>query len=55
MRPRQLNWTLPGPEVDDLIALGKAMVLQSPHYKDIVAALDGTVPDPSVEQIFARF
>ena len=50
------SWTLPQPQVDDLIALGKAMVLQSPGYGKVVAALGGTVPppQPSVEQICAR-
>jgi hypothetical protein len=50
------SWTLPGDQVDDLIALGKAMVLQSPRYKEIVTALGGTVPapQPTVEQICAR-
>jgi NTE family protein len=47
------SWTLPGAEVSELIALGRAMVLQSPDYKAIVAALGGTVPaaTPSVEEI----
>jgi hypothetical protein len=50
------SWTLPSDEVDDLIALGKAMVLQSPRYREIVTALGGTVPAPqlTVEQICAR-
>jgi NTE family protein len=50
------SWTLPARQVDELIALGKAMVLQSPRYNAIVTALGGTVPaaDPSVEQICAR-
>jgi NTE family protein len=49
------SWTLSTTEVDDLIALGKAMVLQSPDYRELVAALGGSVPaaDPSVEQICA--
>ena len=38
------SWTLPAREVDDLIALGKAMVLQSPAYQDLVAALGGAAP-----------
>ena len=47
------SWTLPRAQVDELIDLGKAMVLQSPSYKEIVTALGGTVPaaQPSVEQI----
>ncbi len=51
------SWTLPREDVDDLIALGKAMVLQSPRYKDIVTALGGTVPppQPSVEQVCAHY
>jgi NTE family protein len=50
------SWTLPPRQVDDLIALGKAMVLQSPSYKTMVTALGGTVPpaQPTVEQICAR-
>jgi NTE family protein len=47
------SWTLPRDQVRELIALGKAMVLQSPDYKVIVTALGGSVPpaNPSVEQI----
>ncbi len=41
------SWTLPVRDVDELIALGRAMVLQSPDYARIVAALGGTVPAPS--------
>ena len=50
------NWTLPPDQVNDLIALGKAMVLQSPSYETMVAALGGTVPPPqrTVEQICAH-
>ena len=50
------SWTLPPEQVDELIALGKAMVLQSPSYKAMVTALGGTVPaaQPTVEQICAR-
>ena len=50
------SWTLPPRQVDDLIALGKAMVLQSPRYKELVAALGGTAPaaQPTVEQICAQ-
>ena len=51
------SWTLPRAEVDELIVLGKAMVLQSPDYKAIVTALGGRVPkaSPSVEQICAPY
>jgi NTE family protein len=47
------SWTLSHQEVEDLIALGEAMVLQSPRYRQFVAALHATVPTPprSVEQI----
>ena len=47
------SWTLPRDQVRELIALGKAMVLQSPDYKAMVTALGGSVPpaNPSVEQI----
>jgi NTE family protein len=50
------SWTLPRDQVEDLIALGRAMVLQSPRYKEIVTKLGGTVPpaQPTVEQICAR-
>jgi hypothetical protein len=46
-------WTLSRAGVNDLIALGRAMVLQSPAYRDFVTALGGTVPalGRSVEQI----
>jgi NTE family protein len=49
------SWTLAQQDVADLIALGQAMVLQSPHYREFVAAVGGTVPAPprSVEQICA--
>ncbi|HEX7008125.1 MAG TPA: patatin-like phospholipase family protein, partial [Alphaproteobacteria bacterium] len=49
------SWSLPAAEVDALIALGRAMVLQSPRYQAMVAALGGTVPPahPSVEEICA--
>lgn len=49
------SWTLPLAQVDQLIALGKAMVLQSPGYRAYVGALGGSVPppQPSVEQICA--
>jgi hypothetical protein len=47
------SWTLPRDQVRELIALGKAMVLQSPDYKAMVTALGGTVPpaSPTVEEI----
>ena len=47
------SWALPRQQVEDLIALGEAMVLQSPRYRQFVAALHATVPTPprSVEQI----
>jgi NTE family protein len=50
------SWTLQRQDVDDLIALGTAMVLQSSHYQRFVAAVGGTVPAPkrSVEQICAQ-
>lgn len=50
-------WTLSRADVDDLIALGRAMVLQSPAYRDFVTALGGTVPavGRSVEQICAAY
>jgi hypothetical protein len=49
------SWTLAQQDVADLIALGQAMVLQSPHYREFVAAAGGSVPAPprSVEQICA--
>lgn len=40
------SWTLPARQVDDLIALGKAMVLQSPAYGELVAALGAAAPEP---------
>jgi NTE family protein len=50
------SWTLPTQQVDDLIALGKAMVLQSPKYQEIVASLGGKAPppEPTVKQICER-
>jgi NTE family protein len=47
------SWALPTEEVNDLIALGRAMVLQSPRYADMVNALKGTMPNavPSVVEI----
>jgi len=50
------SWTLERADVDDLIDLGEAMVLQSPRYADFVRALEGLVPTPrmSVAQICAR-
>ena len=49
------SWALPRQQVEDLIALGEAMVLQSPRYRQFVAALHATVPTTprSVEQICA--
>ena len=49
------SWTLPGADVDELIELGKAMVLQSPAYRRFVASLGGSVPqaNPTVEQLCA--
>jgi NTE family protein len=49
------SWTLAQQDVADLIALGQAMVLQSPHYREFVTAAGGSVPAPprSVEQICA--
>ena len=46
------SWTLSQAEVADLIALGKAMVLQSPDYTAVVST-GGTVPaaHPTVEEI----
>ena len=47
------SWTLSHADVADLIALGKAMVLQSPSYAAIVERLGGSVPPahPTVEEI----
>jgi len=49
------SWTLPREQIEDLIALGQAMVLQSPRYREFVAALGAATPAPprSVEQICA--
>lgn len=49
------SWALPRRQVRDLIDLGEAMVLQSPRYREFVAALGAAVPPPprSVEQICA--
>jgi NTE family protein len=49
------SWALPHEQVEDLIALGEAMVLQSPRYREFVAALGAATPPPprSVEQICA--
>jgi NTE family protein len=51
------SWTLPPQQVEDLIALGEAMVLQSPRYQQFVAALHAPAPQPlrSVEQICAPY
>jgi NTE family protein len=47
------SWTLSKTEIDNLIALGRAMLLQSPQYRDMVKQLGGTAPtaDPTVDQI----
>jgi len=51
------SWTLPKPQVAELIALGEAMVLQSPHYREFVTALGATPPAPtrSVDEICAPY
>jgi NTE family protein len=51
------SWSLPAAQVDELIALGEAMVLQSPRYRAFVAALGATPPAPrrSVDQICAPY
>ena len=51
------SWTLSHADVADLIALGKAMVLQSPSYAAIVEQLGGSVPaaHPTVEEICAPY
>jgi len=51
------SWALSRTEIDDLIALGRAMVLQSPSYKSFVESLGGAVPMParSIGQICAPF
>jgi NTE family protein len=41
------SWTLSGPEVDALIAMGEAMVLQSKALQSLVTDLHGTIPPPS--------
>jgi len=48
-----MTWSLPRPDIDELIALGKAMVLQSPSYAAIIRELGGMVPlpHPSVAEI----
>lgn len=47
------SWGLPDRDIDDLIALGKAMLLQSPKYRELVRALGATPPaaTPSVDDI----
>jgi NTE family protein len=40
------SWKLDRRDIDDLMAMGSAMVLQSPAYKAFVAAASGTVPMP---------
>ena len=51
------SWMLNGADVDDLIAIGKALVLQSPDYARIVHALNGVVPpaQPTVEEICRKW
>jgi NTE family protein len=51
------SWALPHQQVEDLIAMGEAMVLQSPRYRQFVAALHATAPPPqrSVEQICSPY
>lgn len=51
------SWALPHKQVEDLIAMGEAMVLQSPRYRQFIAALHATAPTPprSVEQICAPY
>ncbi len=51
------SWTLSPGEIDSLIDLGSAMVLQSPDYGRIVSQLGGSVPPPrrTVEQICSAF
>jgi len=51
------SWALPHQQVEDLIAMGEAMVLQSPRYRQFVAALHATAPMPprSVEQICSLY
>jgi NTE family protein len=51
------SWTLPKRDVADLIALGEAMVLQSPRYREFVAALGAIPPAPtrSVDDICAPY
>jgi hypothetical protein len=53
----QTSWALPKQEVADLIALGEAMVLQSPYYREFVAALGVTPPAPqrTVDEICAPY
>ncbi len=41
------SWSLPANQVDALIALGEAMVLQSPALQKLATSLGGTVPPPS--------
>jgi NTE family protein len=50
------SWGLPDPDIDDLIDLGKAMVLQSPKYQDIIKALGAVPPTgyPTVADICQR-
>lgn len=41
------SWTLPPKQVDALIAMGEAMVLQSPALQKLVTGMGGTVPPPA--------
>jgi len=41
------SWTLPPSQVDALIAMGEAMVLQSPALKNLVTGMGGSVPPPA--------
>lgn len=51
------SWALSQQDITDLIALGRAMVLQSPDYQKLVTALGATAPVaiPSVDQICAPY
>lgn len=51
------SWGLPDREIDDLVNLGKAMVLQSPRYRALLAALGSTPPaaNPSIDEICAPY
>jgi len=51
------SWSLPKEQVAELIALGEAMVLQSPKYREFVAALGASPPAPArtVDDICAPY